>query len=531
MSRFRSSVPAKDRTTLWVGFGLLALLFFAPSGAGAQPCSNEFKITHQFESGARWDLCWEVRFLEGIVLHDVRYKTPAGFEMRLFDEVAISQIHVPYDDNSSIRYHDVTDYGMGDTDTSCPPNGVTTSCHLNDLTPTDCPHGVRLDFGNKQVLCKTDREAGYAHYNGTSAPKGKSFELHSSSQLSRYSYQPMYRFHEDGSVEMAIGASGKLQRFTSDPGLVERGWVMGVDPLDAIQIGISHLHNYFWRIDLAMGASDTDDSVKMIELVEKDGRQRRERTMIHFTQEVAQSVSPDLMRRILFVDGTMNSDGKYRSLEFEPLLYGHRTRGWDNEPFTWEDFVVTVDKPCERFASHNPAVGGCGADLSQFVDGESLVGQDVVAWIALSFHHLPRDEDGYDPNDATYRMPMHWNSFILRPRDLTPQNVFAEPRFITELEHRIATIGLAAFQQMEAIDEDSSTLIWGASGLPAGLQMNPQTGTISGTPSGPAGEYTITVTVSDGTSTSSFDFVWVFGDPFGDDFESGDTSAWSAATP
>ncbi len=90
---------------------------------------------------------------------------------------------------------------------------------------------------------------------------------------------------------------------------------------------------------------------------------------------------------------------------------GHIHQGPAVEPFTNNQFYVTVNKPCERFASHNPEVQ-CAADVSKFVNGESLVGQDIVVWYGITFHHLPRDED-------EGMMDAHWDGFQLTPRDWT----------------------------------------------------------------------------------------------------------------
>jgi primary-amine oxidase len=40
----------------------------------------------------------------------------------------------------------------------------------------------------------------------------------------------------------------------------------------------------------------------------------------------------------------------------------------------------------------------------------------VVSWVAVGFHHVPRDED-QSPMD------LHWQGFMLMPRDLTAQRV------------------------------------------------------------------------------------------------------------
>ncbi len=65
--------------------------------------------------------------------------------------------------------------------------------------------------------------------------------------------------------------------------------------------------------------------------------------------------------------------------------------------------------------------------------------------------------------------------------------------------------------QLVAGDPDGHTLTYSATGLPAGLTINPETGMISGMIEGPAGTYNVTATVSDGYGSASTTFPWNVG--------------------
>ncbi|MGH7358060.1 MAG: galactose oxidase-like domain-containing protein, partial [Candidatus Rokuibacteriota bacterium] len=75
--------------------------------------------------------------------------------------------------------------------------------------------------------------------------------------------------------------------------------------------------------------------------------------------------------------------------------------------------------------------------------------------------------------------------------------------------------GTPASLQLSATDPNGDTLVYGASGLPPGLAVDPATGAISGTPTG-AGNFTVVATASDGVNTDSESFAWVVeaGPPF-----------------
>ena len=67
--------------------------------------------------------------------------------------------------------------------------------------------------------------------------------------------------------------------------------------------------------------------------------------------------------------------------------------------------------------------------------------------------------------------------------------------------------------QLAASDPDGNPLTYSATGLPAGLGINPNTGLISGTLTfTSAGTYTVTATASDGAATDSKAFSWTVTD-------------------
>jgi hypothetical protein len=112
---------------------------------------------------------------------------------------------------------------------------------------------------------------------------------------------------------------------------------------------------------------------------------------------------------------THNDGGNLISYQIEGLSSGHDFTGPEFEPFSHNDLYVTTFKTCEKYPSHNPALNGCANDVSQFVNGESVDGADLVVWYGITFHHLPREED------EVY-MDVHWDGFTIIPRDWTSHN-------------------------------------------------------------------------------------------------------------
>ena len=462
---------------------LVVLLLPATSAAQSPdlPCDPPYRVEQQLPGGASWHLCWEPREREGVVLHQVYYAPPAGAPERILAQLGLSQLHVPYDDNGA-RFHDLSDFGLG-------------GANLNHMTTSDCPAGQLLDHDGKAAVCLTTSKRGLAYRTaeGDSA-QGHMLELFSVSHVGAYNYIPLYRFFDDGTVEIAIGATGRLQRRTTDAAANPHGWILD----SRGRIGLSHMHNYFWRIDPDLGTTGSDD------IIEESNRSQTPR---RFSQEVARQISPRQQRTWRILDS--GTGARPRSYEIELLETGHREKGPAFEPFTHSDLYVTEHKACERFASHN-ASNGCADDVSEFVNGETLT--DPVLFVGLSFHHIPRDED--EP-----LMDVHWNRFRLVPRDMHSRNPIVPDNPSNEfptLERALPQQNLegdTVSYQLTGHDVDGDTLTFAANGLPPGLTINPSTGLISGALDyESAGTYLAYVTVTDGALSDAVGFTWLVRD-------------------
>ena len=473
---------------------LLSSLTLTTNVLAAPACSGDYLLEKTFPSGAKWQLCWEHRQREGVVYHDFYYTPPNGSERRILKQTSIAQIHVPYDD-SGARYHDVSDYGLGNN-------------YLNDLQTNDCPTGQFHGENGKNMICAFTHQRNHAHAHHSVTQDnhkiGQYFEFFSVSHIGAYNYIPTWRLYDDGTMEAVMGATGSLQRYRTGSQYQANGWLLN----SSDKYGVSHLHNYYWRLDFDLGTNANDDVVEEIEFVNQAGNLSRIKSITPFTTEVARSIAPDRYRSWQVRDGSNNNaNGHVKAYQIEPLLTGHRDEGPSYEPWTHNDLYVTVNNNCEKYASHNPQVSGCTDNLSAFVNGESLVGADLVVWYGLSFHHIPRDED--EP-----KMHAHWNSFKIVPRNVTVKNPLADPSgtnnsapVISSPGNQVSNTGETIALSLTASDIDGDNLSYSATGLPVGLTIA-SNGMISGT-SATAGNYTVTLTVTDGVATDQVTVTWV----------------------
>lgn len=460
----------------------LCCSMFVSTGAAALECSAAFQVQQSFANGAAWEMCWEEQNREGMVLRDITYTNPAGVKRRVLYQANVSQIHVPYDDDGA-RYHDVSDFGLGGN-------------RLNDLVQADCPDGLLIKNGTKDVFCKTLHDAATLA-SENEVRYGEALSLFSVSHVGAYNYIPEWRFFDDGTIEPAMGATGRLQRYTNSEAF---GWPVrtGSSP-----VGVSHIHNYYWRLDFDLDGGD-DDRFEELEFVNGAGS-TRELSSTQFANEVARSVNPATQRFWRVYDGaTQNSAGRAISYDILPLETGHRDIGPSFEPWTFNDIYATTYRACERFVSHNPAdsAGGCSsnADVTDFVSGEAIDTDDLVVWFGLTFHHTPRDED------EAY-MNAHWNRFRLEPRDWLDVGTSNATPVVDAIADRLEVQGNSVAFAAQANDADGDVLTFTAAGLPPGISIDGD-GNIAGSLSTP-GSYGVVVTATDplgAAGTSSFNW-------------------------
>ncbi|WP_129305912.1 copper amine oxidase [Streptomyces sp. L2] len=421
----RTTTMGRARTRAAVGLGVAALTAGATVQAGpaaarpqaapaaaAAPCSTAYKIEQKLSSGTTWRMCWRYDSGAGLVLDDVSYQ-PKGESkpIKVLNSARLAQIDVPYDDGS-VEYDDLTGFGFAQG--------------LVNLAPGECPGGTIRTIKvpdawdprhpNVKGLCTTTRSRGHAYrMQGDSANKifqaqGKDLLVYTVNQVGWYEYMTEWRFQDDGTINMNVGATGSLSYGDYDAG-DGRGWPIGKG---AKAYATSHSHNVFWRLDFGLdGSSKTrieqyDSAVTPPARGQAAPTARTTRTKV--TKELAGDYKAYRWWRVVSATGK-NKDGHARSYEIVP---GPTTK-YPGRGFTRHDLYFTEYNTCERFASNNPGncPAGAGKSVDTWVNGQTLA--HPVVWMNVGFHHIARDEDQQP-------MPIHWQGFAVAPRDVTAMN-------------------------------------------------------------------------------------------------------------
>ncbi|MEZ4655945.1 MAG: hypothetical protein R2911_00060 [Caldilineaceae bacterium] len=384
---------------LWLAANFITRLRLQAQ-SGSCPAAN--KIDATLTGGGRWQICWEARDQEGIVLHDIFYTTPTGVTRKVLRQAGLAQIQVSRDDGSAPTPV-LTQLGLGGN-------------HLLTLAAADCDGGALLAQNGQNLLCQRSGARGYGYKYYTVAKPSYSMTLYSVSSVNDAgvgdkSYIVQWEFMDNGIIAFAVGETGSLTQFGSD---AQYGWPVGGDSANPIALG--YTNNYFWRLDFDLGDNGGNEMVEEFAVNPAVSNTQRATSVTRLTSEAARPLDPATKRSWRIRDASLtNSDGHAISYHLEPMNISYRYEGPVSEAWNQNDFFVTRYNECERFATQNSPANGCGASLADFVNGESIDSQDLVVWYRVGFHRLPRAED------APY-LQTHWDGFTIYPRDWTAQN-------------------------------------------------------------------------------------------------------------
>lgn len=395
-------------------------------------CDAAHLVDQSFsQAGTRWRFCYEHRPTEGLVVYDAAFTHRNGSETQVLWESSISNVFVVYHEGT-VRYRDLTvaTAGLG--------------ANRNLIDPLTC--ATTLDTW----VCKEVKDRGFSYHNATQPPGypqryvlGQEVSIWMTSQLGAYNYITEWAFKDDGSIEPRVGSTGTLQQYATPPapGL---GTLIRTPPATTAgqtTVGVAHVHNVFFRIDLDIG-KDTPNAVEALNLLtpytdgvapcDLPGKCARAGTQLIPTEAMISPyqnspTDPVQTWRVFnkkWKNGsTLNGTIGYELIPaWQPRWQGEitNTSAALGEHWTEFDLYFTRYHACERLAFDNRpgpyVVINCPRNnVRDMVDGESLNGTDVVAWYTGRFVHLPRSED------SPY-MPTEWLSFELQPRGWRDKN-------------------------------------------------------------------------------------------------------------
>ena len=364
-------------------------------------------------------------------------------------QMHLSEIFVPYMDPDQSwywrAYMDSGEYGFG-----------------NFLSPlrkgVDCPSYARFlavtmpqDDGEPiqipNAICLFERSIGdpaWRHYEivgrspqnpiPTAGRPASELVVRSAAAIGNYDYLVDYVFHQDGSIRIAVGATG----IDATKGVASQSMKDATAAADTrhgtlIAPGLVapfHSHYFNFRLDLDIDGTANDFMrERLTQQALPEGSPRRSlyavTSEMPATEQAARTrIEPGSPALYHFGNHNVESAlGHHPGYMLMPEgSYVHPLLAADDPPVRRNSYLhyqlsVTPYAPAERYAGGRFAMMSDGSDTlgAWTARDRPIANRDIVAWYTVGFHHITRMEDWPV-------MPTHWFGFTLMPHNFFATN-------------------------------------------------------------------------------------------------------------
>jgi primary-amine oxidase len=364
-----------------------------------------------------------------------------GKRRSILYEGMLSELYVPYMDPargwSTRVFLDTGEFYPGAVLQSllegvdCPSNAV----YFDGLTTNDKGKPVL----RPRQACLFERFAGDLAWRHGDDPNAwgrpsRTLVLRAAAVIGNYDYLLDWRFEQDGSIRVAVGATGVIE---TRPVAEER--VPAQHAHDSAEdygqlvakntLGVNHDHFFSYRLDLDIDGQD--NSFMVHRLVKKELPPGSPRKSIWVAEPHVATKEADAMMDIhlerpsmwIFVNPNVKGPlGHLTGYEIMPGATAASLLDPDDGPqkvgaFSAHQLWVTPYRPNELYAAGTYPNSSKGDDgLAAWTkENRGIENTDIVAWYTVGFHHVPREEDWPV-------MPVMWHDFVIRPFHFFPQN-------------------------------------------------------------------------------------------------------------
>jgi primary-amine oxidase len=249
--------------------------------------------------------------------------------------------------------------------------------------------------------------------------------LRTAAVIGNYDYIMDWRFDPDGTIEVAVGATGVIETKATAQKLPPDHSHNATDTGQYVAehtVGVNHDHYFSYRLDMDVDGSS--NSFMLHKMVPKRIENDPMRKSIWVTQPTMAATEKEAILDIdlakpsmwMFMNPAVKGPLNYpTAYEIMPGATAKSLMSPDDPTqqigsFSEHQFYVTPYNANERYASgvyvtSSPAKDG----LTDWVKANrSIANTDIVGWYTLGFHHITRAEDWPV-------MPAMWHSFLIRP--------------------------------------------------------------------------------------------------------------------
>ncbi len=408
----------------------------------AQPLGPGFQIKDGEVNWQNWHFRVRLDTRLGPVLNLVRLED--GGRMRsVMYEGSMSELFVPYmDPAESWATRVFVDAGefypggvlrMLQDGVDCPANAE----YIDGLASNE--HGIPVLLSRE--ACLFERYSGdpaWRHWeDGTVWGRPtRELVLRTAAVIGNYDYMLDWRFEQDGSIRVAVGATGIIETKAAKTKISEKG--MGGMPGTADEfgrfvgentIGVNHDHFFSYRLDMDVDGQNNSfmaDQLKKRELPASTHRKSiwvAEPSIAKTERDAMMDVALDKPAMWMFVNPNVRGPLGYPTgYEIMPGITAASLLDPEDGvqkvgAFSSHQLWVTPYRADELYAAGVYPTSGKGDDgLAVWTRANRVIeNTDIVAWYTLGFHHVPRAEDWPV-------MPVMWHDFVIRPFDFFGEN-------------------------------------------------------------------------------------------------------------
>ncbi|MBY0489553.1 MAG: hypothetical protein K2R93_06900 [Gemmatimonadaceae bacterium] len=404
-----------------------------------QPKGATYALNGHEVSWQNWKFQFRMDMRRGLVISQVRY-TDGGKDRSVMYQGSLSELFVPYmDPNDPWNYQGYFDLGtypavFGGIASSLEP-GV--EC---PLYATYFHHYVVTDKGapreRQRTACLFERNAGdvaWRHTRGggqvNEARPKTDLVLRMYMNAGNYDYLFDWVFQQDGAIVVNVGATGmdQVKAATGTPKDNDFGRMIA-DKL----IGVNHSHFFSFRLDMDVDGPTNSlmvDQLKTTTLPPSNPRRSiwTVNTLTAATEKDGMRMSPMTAPEVWRIVNPAQKNAFGWPVGFE--IEGHGAMSLmspddymrQRAGFVDHTLWTTPYSPTELFAGGDyPTNSVAGAGLPKWTSANRpIANTDVVTWLTLGFHHVPRPEDWPV-------MPVAWHGFAIRPVGFFNRNPSAD---------------------------------------------------------------------------------------------------------
>jgi primary-amine oxidase len=404
----------------------------------SQPMGASFRVERGEVSWQNWHFRFRIDQRVGTVVNLVRFDDGGRLRSVMY-EGSLSELYVPYMDPSNgwndRVFIDAGEFYAGPgflkplrPGLDCP----TTAAYFDGLSAGE--HGApKLTSGLVCLFERTGSDPAWRHFENNSVygRPGRELILRSVAAIGNYDYLMDWRFHQDGTIEVAVGATGVIETKST----VQKnaaGHAMDQTGMNASAeygrfvadntIGVNHDHFFSYRLDMDVdGRSNSFMADRMVQkLLASDPTRKSiwivEHTIAAREHDAIMDIHLERPSMWMFINPDVKGPLGYSTgYEIMPGVTAKSLLSADDPPqklgaFSEHQFWVTPYDPAQRYAAGTYPTSSKGTDgLAVWAQANRPIeNTDLVGWYTLGFHHVPRVEDWPV-------MPTMWHSFQLRP--------------------------------------------------------------------------------------------------------------------